>query len=172
MPLSLLNPWVILGIVVALAFAGTSGYIKGNSDANARHEIAIAKRDRLERAKYDALVAERDKQKEMYAKVQAENAKVNNEQISRITGLRIANGRLAAVNGGLFDRNGRPNPGSSVSEAGSTVSSNASGPSGCNISGELQDLLLDEFFRADTAAVYAGTCKVELVELHKFCSER
>jgi hypothetical protein len=46
MPLSLLNPWVIVGLVAALLTFGLAGYWKGGSDNEARHvklELAATK---------------------------------------------------------------------------------------------------------------------------------
>lgn len=40
--MALLNPWVILGLVLALAGAAGSGYFKGHRDAADRCEIKIA----------------------------------------------------------------------------------------------------------------------------------
>lgn len=37
MPLSILNPWVILAIILSLGAAGTGGYFKGGADNEARH---------------------------------------------------------------------------------------------------------------------------------------
>jgi hypothetical protein len=40
--MSLLNPWVLLGIVLAVFGAGTSGYFKGSADEYERQQIEIA----------------------------------------------------------------------------------------------------------------------------------
>jgi hypothetical protein len=41
--MSLLNPWVLLGIVLAVFGAGTSGYFKGSADEYERQQIEIAR---------------------------------------------------------------------------------------------------------------------------------
>ena len=41
--MSLLNPWVLLGIVLAVFGAGTSGYFKGSADEFERQQIEIAR---------------------------------------------------------------------------------------------------------------------------------
>ena len=41
--MSLLNPWVLLGIVLAVFGAGTSGYFKGSADEFDRQQLEIAR---------------------------------------------------------------------------------------------------------------------------------
>jgi hypothetical protein len=41
--MSLLNPWVLLGIVLAVFGAGTSGYFKGSADEFERQQLEIAR---------------------------------------------------------------------------------------------------------------------------------
>ena len=41
--MSLLNPWVLLGIVLAVFGAGTSGYFKGSADEYERQQLEIAR---------------------------------------------------------------------------------------------------------------------------------
>ncbi len=40
--MSLFNPWVLLGIVLAVLGAGTSGYFKGSADEFDRQQLEIA----------------------------------------------------------------------------------------------------------------------------------
>jgi hypothetical protein len=40
--MSLFNPWVLLGIVLAVLGAGTSGYLKGSADEFDRQQLEIA----------------------------------------------------------------------------------------------------------------------------------
>jgi hypothetical protein len=41
--MSLLNPWVLLGIVLVVFGAGTSGYFKGSADEYERQQLEIAR---------------------------------------------------------------------------------------------------------------------------------
>ena len=55
--MSLFNPWVLLGILMAVIGAGTTGYIKGGSDESKRQQLEIARLNEQARAKEQALVS-------------------------------------------------------------------------------------------------------------------
>ena len=54
--MSLFNPWVLLGILMAVLGAGTSGYLKGSSDESQRQQLEIARLNEQARVKEEALV--------------------------------------------------------------------------------------------------------------------
>jgi hypothetical protein len=54
--MSLFNPWVLLGILMAVLGAGTSGYLKGSSDESQRQQLEIARLNEQARVKEQALV--------------------------------------------------------------------------------------------------------------------
>jgi hypothetical protein len=54
--MSLFNPWVLLGILMAVLGAGTSGYLKGSSDESERQQLEIARLNEQARIKEQALV--------------------------------------------------------------------------------------------------------------------
>jgi hypothetical protein len=54
--MSLFNPWVLLGIVLAVLGAGTSGYLKGGADEFDRQQLEIVRLNEEARVKEQALV--------------------------------------------------------------------------------------------------------------------
>ena len=54
--MSVFNPWVLLGIVLAVLGAGTSGYLKGGADEFDRQQLEIARLNEEARVKEQALV--------------------------------------------------------------------------------------------------------------------
>jgi hypothetical protein len=54
--MSLFNPWVLLGILMAVIGAGTTGYMKGGSDESKRQQLEIARLNEQARVKEQALV--------------------------------------------------------------------------------------------------------------------
>ena len=55
--MSLFNPWILLGIIMAILGAGAGGYSKGKHDENARQQAEIAVLNEQSRQKEQALVA-------------------------------------------------------------------------------------------------------------------
>jgi len=55
--MSLFNPWVLLGIVLAVLGAGASGYLKGGADEFDRQQLEIARLNDEARVKEQALVS-------------------------------------------------------------------------------------------------------------------
>jgi len=55
--MSLFNQWVLLGIVLAVIGAGTSGYLKGSADEFDRQQLEIARLNEEARVKEQALVS-------------------------------------------------------------------------------------------------------------------
>ena len=53
--MSLFNPWVLLGILMAVLSAAGSGYYKGQHDENTRQQLEIARLNAIARTKEAAL---------------------------------------------------------------------------------------------------------------------
>jgi hypothetical protein len=72
--MSLFNPWVLLGILMAVIGAGSTGYMKGGSDESKRQQLEIARLNEQARAKEQALVTAVQKQATQLVKAE-QNAK-------------------------------------------------------------------------------------------------
>jgi prophage endopeptidase len=73
--LSLFNPWVILGVLMAVLGAFGGGYYKGGEDENARQQAEIASLNAVAREKEQALVSAVTKTATQLVKVN-NNAKI------------------------------------------------------------------------------------------------
>lgn len=161
-----LNPWVILAATFIFLGAVSGAYLKGHSNGvdttTAKYEAALAKqRDEANAmllASKDAALTKEREYNALKDKVEKENVEAN----TRINGLRIANGRLVAAAGGLFDRNGRPRgpSGGDGSSADSPAPGVSAGPAaGCSLSQQITDDLLDLARDADAVLNVARTCR-------------
>lgn len=159
-----LNPWIILGVVLAFIGVGTAGYLKGHSNGvdttTAAYEASLAKqRDEANAmllANRDIIISRERELNAFNAKVETENA----DKQKYIDGLRVANGRLFAAAGGMYDKNGRPSgkgSGNAMPGDSPTPSSASGAAAGCRLSDELESFLSQRFKDADDAAIYAQT---------------
>mgnify|MGYP006921310162 CR=1 FL=1 len=166
-----LNPWVILGVFLAIAAAGAAGYGKGHSDGVDSTTLAYETSLEKQRAKtQEIILASKD---DVIAAERAFNEfkdqveKDNVEKNQKLEGLRLANGRLIDATCGLYDKNGRPRGGSGEdglpSDPGAARSAQGR-PAACNLPTEVRELvrrfgvgLRDILFEADQSAVYAQT---------------
>jgi len=73
--MSLFNPWVLLGILLAVLGAFSGGYYKGGEDENARQQAEIASLNAIAREKEQALVQAVNTQTTQLLKVE-NNAKI------------------------------------------------------------------------------------------------
>jgi len=73
--MSLLNPWVLLGLMLTLLSTFGGGYFKGKHDENSRQQIEIAAANQIAREKEQALVAAVNAQAGQLVKVN-QNAKI------------------------------------------------------------------------------------------------
>jgi hypothetical protein len=87
--MSLFNPWVLLGILMAIGSSFGGGYFKGSHDENVRQQVEIAELNAIAREKEQALVQAVNKQTTQLLKVE-NNAKI---QIAK---------RDAAINAGTL----------------------------------------------------------------------
>ena len=156
-----------IGAAVFVCFAALTGmYLKGRSDAHASYTQAILAQERKAQAAITAAVESARAKEHALMELNTKTEKANAAQLERINGLRIANGRLIAAAGGLFDRNGRPrhpDPGTAVAP---TASSHPGGSAGCVLSDQVSVDLQSLAYDADRSAVYAQSCKAHVVELH------
>ena len=170
-----LNPWIILGVV--LAFVGSNAFTayKTNQIATERVDAKWIKEYAALEAKKNAVIAEATQR---YIDSEASNLaqtqdweKTDNEREKYVQGLRIANGRLVAANGGLFDRNGRPT--GKRSDDGVPAAPGAAGETvttatGCRLSDGIAADILDLTARADAAAIDAKLGHEYAVEIEAF----
>jgi osmotically-inducible protein OsmY len=117
----MMNPWVILGFVIAIGTAAGGGYYKGNAAGQAEIQ-----------QKWDA---EKAKQYAEYAKAQ-EEARKREQQLQNTADtlrrqkdaeIRDINARATALSNSLRDRSPRPAETSTVSGTTSTGSASCSG---------------------------------------------
>lgn len=152
------NPWILLAFAIMIAGAGWKGYDLGYDSANGKWIKANAEIERQTNTiiveNKDKIIAAERKYNELKDKVEKDNV----ETVARINGLRIANGRLVAAHGGLYDRNGRPSGANPMPGNPGSTGQPASGSTGCKLSRELEEFLLSESYRADLAATYAKSC--------------
>jgi hypothetical protein len=143
------NPWVIIGFLVMLAVTGFTAYTKGHNSGVTETD---AKWEKVELARKDIAQEKLTEATQRYITAEAKNTqqtqeweRKDNDRETYIHGLRIANGRLVAAAGGLFDRNGRSTGNSAGNAAGSAAGAAgeaAGAATGCRLSdGVTQDLL-------------------------------
>jgi hypothetical protein len=153
------NPWLILGFVGALLAATAGGYVKGRSDVNARWDAARAAADsRAALARAASLEAARAQETE-WNTIKSTLETQAHEREKYITGLRIANGRFLANTGGLLDKNGKPVGGNGVSCTPVTPGSSPGPATGCQLSREVSENLLELAYDADRVLNVAKTCQ-------------
>ena len=157
-----MNPYVLGFVALAAIGIVTGAYIKGHSAGLA---AADAKWLAVEAERTTAAAAVLKAATDRYNASEAANEATrhqwemtDHERSQRIDGLRIANGRLVAAAGGLFDRNGRATrsrSGDAATAAPGATGEAAAGAAGCKLSDAVTGDLLDLARDADNAAAYA-----------------
>jgi len=177
------NPWIIIGVGIAFLLAVTGAYLKGHSNGAGKERAAqMELQAKLDKLAQDTILSEQRKTaaaERALAEHKAEVEKQNAERDKYVHGLRLANGRLVAAHGGLFDKNGRPRPqggeAGSGGSAGAVGGSNAPGV-GCTLSGQVTEHLLDLARDADLDRNTALACQADLAGttaiLRKLAEER
>lgn len=151
------SPWLLLGFLVALIGAYWSGNWQGHKAERSEWLAAQVEQEKAtQKLKDENAVAVRAAEAR-YAAFKDSVGRTNAESLTRINGLRIANGRLVAAAGGLYDRNGRPSGEVGVPGNSPATGSPATAATGCRLSAETSERLLDLARDADAAAVYAQT---------------
>lgn len=168
-----LNPWIILAVV--LAFVGSNGasYMAGRGDGADARELVWLEKEAKQKTETEGTIAAlreiaRKKEMALYA-LNLKTEKDHADALEKVNRMRIANGRLVAAHGGLFDKNGRAVAGGgSGSAADSADAGGAAGSStGCKLSDAASGNLLDLAYDADRAATYANTCRAHVVSLYE-----
>lgn len=166
-----MNPWLIIGVLLAIAGAGAGGYFKGHSigvdQTTLIYETKLSKQADVSNA---ILLKSKDDARDKERAMVADNAKLETENADKqrkIDGVRIANGRLLDATCGMYDRNGRPNEGGQGSADGmpgnTAPAFSAEGrPALCELPGKVQDIIRqygrdagEIAYDADSAALYA-----------------
>jgi hypothetical protein len=155
--LMLTNPWLMLGVCIALTGSFIAGTIHGHrAEKNTWQRVAAQ-----QQAEAARVLAESERARN--AQERAYNAfkdKVENEHAAaaaRIDAAYDTNRELLAELGGLRDRYGRCRANglpASAASAGGTSDTAA----GCELSGKTSQALLKLARDADTAAAYAAAC--------------
>jgi hypothetical protein len=116
----MMNPWVILGFVVAIVGAAGAGYYQGNEAGQAKVQQAWDKERAAQEAAYaQAQAAAREKEQEL----QTSADQIRQEKDREIRDL---NARAVALSNSLRDRPSRP-----TTEASPVPGTASTGPSGC-----------------------------------------
>lgn len=116
-----MNPWVILGFVLAVGAAAGGGYYKGNSAGKAEVQAEWAKEKAEQYAEYaKGQEAARAREQEM----QAAADKLRREKDAEIKNI---NARATALSNSLRDRKERPAEGSGMSASAGTGSRGCTG---------------------------------------------
>lgn len=157
-----LNPWIILGVVVAFVGFGFVCNHHGHTAERAAWVALEAQRDKLATDKFLASEAARQDTEKKLQSLSNQLEHENVESQKRIDGLRLANGRLLDAACGLYDKNGRPLPDSGANQMSADPGAPRSAqgrPAACEFPATVRALLADlrdDLFAADQAAIYAA----------------
>ena len=138
-----MNPWVILGVVLAIGAAAGGGYYKGNSAGKAEVQQLWDKEKAEQYAEY-AKGQEAARQKEQELQAQADRLRRDKD-----AEIRNINARATALANSLRDRNSR------TSETNSSANATGTGQAGTRCTGaelsrEDAEFLAGEAARADS----------------------
>lgn len=106
-----MNPWVLLGFVVALGVASATGYYKGHEHGAAKVQQAW---DKEKAEQYAAYAKGQEEARKKEQELQAAADKLRKEKDAEI---RDINARATALSNSLRDRQTRPTEASAVSGA-------------------------------------------------------
>ena len=147
----MMNPWVILGFVLAVGAAAGGGYLKGESagqlEVQQKWDKDIA---RQEKEHAEALARMREQEQAMQTKADRERQEKDRE-------IRNANARAIALSNSLQQRTDRPAEGSSVPGATSTGQT-ATGCTGAQLYRSDGEFLVREFRRAEELRLSLKEC--------------
>lgn len=167
-----LNPWIILAVFAAFVGSNAVSYTKGFGNGEDSRELLWVQKEDEQRLKTEGTIAAlreiaRKKEMALYA-LNLKTEKDHADALDKVNRMRIANGRLIAAHGGLFDKNGRPVASAGGGSAADSADAGgvAGGATGCRLSAELDGFLQSRFYDADRAATYANTCRAHVVSLY------
>jgi len=146
-----MNPWVILGFVLAVGVAAGGGYYKGNTAGKAVIQQLWDKEKAEQYAEY-AKGQEEARQKEQQLQAQADRLRRDKD-----AEIRNINARATALSNSLRDRNSRS------TETDSTASNTSTGQArsrctGAELSREDAEFLAGEASRADSLRAALNQC--------------
>lgn len=146
-----MNPWVIVGFVLAVSGAFTTGYWRGNNAG----QLTVQQQWDQERIKQEteyaaAQAAAREKEQELQRSADSLRKEKDRE-------IRDLNARASSLTNSLRDRQARAAQGSSVPGAAGTGSATAS-CTGAGLSREDAQFLAGEATRADELRVALKQC--------------
>ena len=146
-----MNPWVILGVVLAIGAAAGGGYYKGNSAGKAEVQQIWDKEKAEQYAEY-AKGQEAARQKEQQLQAQADRLRRDKD-----AEIRNINARATALANSLRDRNSRASETNSTT---STAGTGQAGPrcTGSELSREDAEFLAGEAARADSLRAALNQC--------------
>ena len=146
-----MNPWVILGVVLAIGAAAGGGYYKGNSAGKAEVQQLWDKEKAEQYAEY-AKGQEAARQKEQELQAQADRLRRDKD-----AEIRNINARATALANSLRDRNSRAS--AADPSAGDTGTGQAgSRCTGSELSREDAEFLAGEAARADSLRTALNQC--------------
>lgn len=157
-----INPWVILAVVVAFVASNGISYTSGHGNGVTAERVAwqaeeIKKQAAIVTAKEKAAADIAALQKQ-FDDFKTEVEKNYAEKDKKITGMGIANSRLIAATGGLYDKNGRAVGGAAGSKPAGAADGTevAATGGGCRLSEATSQSLLDDAILADRTNNYAS----------------
>ena len=178
----LLNPWIIIGVLIAFGLAVAGAYNKGHTEGVQDADAKWIKQYADLETKKNAVIAEAtqryiDSEAANLDKTQGWERK-DNEREEYVQGLRLANGRLVDATCGMFNRDGRQvgsGGADSVPTTGSAPLSSQGYPAICRLPEEIRELvqrfgrgLGDLLLEADLAASEAISGHDLAVEVDAF----
>lgn len=172
--LSLLNPWVIIGLILLMAGVWVHGDHHGTESTDAKWMVLEAQRDQIAQHMINEGWAAKAAVEGQLDALKTKSEKDHAEKDRYISGMRIANGRLVAAHGGLYDKNGRTVAQGDRETGGGTQGSAGVAPDaapGCVLSDRTSENLLDLTERADHTAEYAGRCQLYATGLHELLKQ-
>ena len=157
----MMNPWVILGFVVAIIGAAGTGYYQGNAAGQAKVQQAWDKERAAQEAEYAAAQASaREKEQALQANADQLRQEKDRE-------IRNLNARATALTNSLRDRSERPTAESSTVPSAAT---NGPAPAGCT--GEKLyradgEFLAREAARGDELRILLKQCRDQYESIRK-----
>ena len=157
----MMNPWVILGFVVAIIGAAGAGYYQGNEAGQAKVQQAWDKERAAQEAAYaQAQAAAREKEQELQADADSLRKEKDRE-------IRDLNARAVALSNSLRDRPSRP-----TTESSPVPGTASTGPAPAGCTGEKLyrpdgEFLAREAARGDELRALLKQCRDQYETLRK-----
>lgn len=149
----MMNPWVILGFVVAIIGAAGAGYYQGNEAGQAKVQQAWDKERAAQEAEHAAAqAAAREKEQALQANADQLRQEKDRE-------IRNLNARATALANSLRDRQDRPTAQSSAVSGTTAVGPTATGCTGKELYRPDGEFLAREASRADELRILLKQCR-------------